>query len=341
MLGSSINERLRLGAAAEAAGDLDRAAAHYIDVWRDAYGNGDASLGMQRVGKLLFARAIAVRDKNKLNEAIALLVRSIELSPTSDEVRAELKRLIGPHPDRDMTQECLIYPNAARGNAIYGEAVQCAIEFATFGGIRGDIYEFGVLAGWTAGLFAKAMRDTQFFGDLYLFDSFHGLPRDKSAVDRQSYDVERGIWDAEMELPDSIISQLGMPLPAHIHKMLSRIIGRDRIHIREGFFSQSLKSRLPTKAAIVHMDCDLYSSTVEVFQALERDEVLQDGTLIMFDDWNCNRGNPAFGQRRALREFLKRHDGRYETSPFMRYGFNCAAFILHDNREVPPELRIP
>jgi len=336
----TIAQRLKLGAAAEAAQDIEKAAAFYVDVWRDAYGNGYASHGMQRIGKLLFARAIAVRDQNRLDEAIDLLVRSIELSPTSGEERAELNRLIGPEPGPNLTKQCLVYPNAARGTAIYTEAVQRAIEFVTYGGIRGDIYEFGVLAGWTAGLFVTAMRDTQFYGDLYLFDSFHGLPREKSAVDKQSYDVERGIWDAEMELPESILSQLGMSLPAHIHKMLSRIVGRDRIHIREGFFSESLKARLPTKAAIVHMDCDLYSSTAEVFQALERDDVLQDGTLIMFDDWNCNRGNPAFGQRRALREFLDRHKGRYDVSPFMTYGFNCAAFILHDNGVVPVELRM-
>jgi O-methyltransferase len=59
--------------------------------------------------------------------------------------------------------------------------------------------------------------------------------------------------------------------------------------------------------------------------------VLQDGTVLTFDDWNCNRANPAFGQRRAFREFLETHPAKYSASHYLNYGFNCAAFILHLN----------
>ena len=65
--------------------------------------------------------------------------------------------------------------------------------------------------------------------------------------------------------------------------------------------------------------------------ALHRDDVLADGTVMMFDDWNCNRANPAFGQRRAFREFLETHAAIYSASHYLNYGFNCAAFILHRN----------
>ncbi|MEM6384554.1 MAG: hypothetical protein AAF739_17965, partial [Pseudomonadota bacterium] len=85
-----------------------------------------------------------------------------------------------------------------------------------------------------------------------------------------------------------------------------------------------------TKAAIVHLDCDLYQSTVECFDALVRDDVLQDGTILLFDDWNCNRGNPLFGQRRAFDEFLAKNADRFSASHFYNYGHNCSAWILHD-----------
>ena len=85
------------------------------------------------------------------------------------------------------------------------------------------------------------------------------------------------------------------------------------------------------KAALVHMDCDLYQSTVEVLDFLERSDALQDGCVVMFDDWNCNKASPWFGERRAFREFLERQD-RYTSSQFFTYGFNGAAFILHDKR---------
>jgi O-methyltransferase len=334
----TLDQHLAQAEAQESHGDLDGAAKAYVAIFRTAFGYGPAQLALQRIAKQTFAQAIEVRDRGDVNGALDLLVRSIELNPRSGEARAELDRLVSLQPNRDMTIECLVFPDSARATKFYGDAIQTAIDFCVYGGITGDIYEFGVLAGWTAHLFAERMRDTQFFGDLYLFDSFEGLPRQKWQVDADSYDVARGIWESEMALPEDLIAELGMPIEKHIALMLSRLISRDRLHIRKGFFSDSLRDPLPGKAAIVHLDCDLYQSTVEVFEALERDHVLQDGTVLMFDDWNCNRGNPAFGQRRALREFLERNDGRYEVSPYLNYGFNCAAFILHDFAGLPERL---
>jgi hypothetical protein len=31
--------------------------------------------------------------------------------------------------------------------------------------------------------------------------------------------------------------------------------------------------------------------------------MISEGAVILFDDWNCNRANPAFGERRAWREY--------------------------------------
>ncbi len=75
-------------------GDLDAAIAGYISVYRSAYGNGEAKAGLNRLGKDLFVKAIAVRDKGDASGAIALAVRSLELNPDSGEVRAEAERLI-------------------------------------------------------------------------------------------------------------------------------------------------------------------------------------------------------------------------------------------------------
>jgi len=334
-----LDDYIALAEEAELKGNRIDAARHFAAAFRLAFGHGRACLGLQRIAKTFFADAIAARHVGRIEDALELLVRSIELNPGSNESRAELTRLLGVKQKRDMTSECLIFPDATRALRFYGDAIQTAIDFCVYGGVVGDIYEFGVLAGWTARLFAVRMRDSQFYGDLYLFDSFQGLPRQKSFVDKASYDVTRGIWQDEMEFPESIIAELGMPIDSHIRTMLSRIISRDRIHIRKGFFSDTLQIPLQTKAAIVHFDCDLYQSTIEVFEALKRDDILQDGTILMFDDWNCNRANPAFGQRRALREFLNGSNGRYAVSNYLNYGFNCAAFILHDFMSVPEGLR--
>jgi hypothetical protein len=313
-------------------GDRERAIARFSAATRRVNRYAPAKRELDVLAKNIFAEAISVRDTGDVEGAIAALVHSVELNPDSGEVRAELKRLLDGLPlRRDLTTECLIFPDAARADAFYRQAIQTCMDFVVYGGIDGDVLEFGVLAGWTARRFAETMRDMHFLGDLHLFDSFEGLPLSKSEIDTRSYDVTRGVWKEEMKLPDSWIEELGMEIDQHVVASLSRVIGRSRIHVRRGFFSETLREPIRTKAAIVHLDCDLYESTIEVLSALHRDEVLADGTVLMFDDWNCNRANPAYGQRRALREFLDAHPTRYSVSHYLNYGFNCAAFILHFN----------
>jgi O-methyltransferase len=316
-------------------GERDNAIKGYVDVYRSSYGNGVAKDAMIRLSQELFANAITVRDRGDRQGAIDLAVRSLELHPDSGEVNAELKRMMSQSPSRDMTTECLVFPDAQRATQFYGEAIQRSLEFVVYGGVVGDILEFGTLAGWTARLFAERMRRIQFFGDLHLYDSFAGLPRAKDEIDRRSYDVTRGIWADEMELPSSLIAQLGEPIDVHVKRKLSTVIDGKRIHTHKGFYSDTLKEPIRSKAAIVHLDCDLYQSTKEVLDALHRDSVLQDGTVMLFDDWNCNRANPAFGQRRALAEFIAEHSATYGISEWFSYGFNCVAFILHDLRITP------
>jgi hypothetical protein len=324
-----IDRHVAQGATAEAAGDISAAITAYAAATRIINRYGPAKAALDRIAQNTFAEAIRVRDTGDTPGAIALLVRSIELNPSSGETRAELARLLGQRSVRDLTNECLIFPDQARAEAWYRNAIQTCMDFVVYGGIDGDIYEFGVLAGWTARRFAEIMRDMHYLGDLWLFDSFEGLPRPRGEIDNQSYDVTRGIWSGEMKLPDSWIEELGTSVDEHIVQRLSLVLSADRIHVRKGYFSETLQEPLGRPAALVHLDCDLYQSTVEVLEALHQRDGLQDGTILMFDDWNCNRANPAFGQRRAFREFLDRHNSIYMTSHFMNYGFNSAAFFLH------------
>jgi len=66
-----------------------------------------------------------------------------------------------------------------------------------------------------------------------------------------------------------------------------------------------------------------------VLWALYNNNVFQDGCVLMFDDWNCNKASPNYGERKAFQEFLEKQD-RYTSSLFFTYGFNGASFFLHD-----------
>lgn len=321
-----------LGMELEKSGDRSGAISRYKKAIQIVNNATEATLALHKISYQLFSEAIATRDSGDTDAAIDMLVQSIELHPASGEPIAELARLQKLEPEqRDLTKECFIFTDAVRADKFYRDAIQTCVDFVIYGGIPGDILEFGVLGGWTARRYSEVMRDSYFLGDLWLFDSFEGLPKSKHDLDMKSHDVQRGAWQEDMVLPNSILEELGMPIEEHIKQNLSRIISSDRIRIRKGFFSETFKAPINAKASIVHLDCDLYQSTVEVLDVLHRDEVLQDGTILMFDDWNCNRANPAYGQRRALGEFLERHTDRYSVSHYMNYGFNCAAYILHIN----------
>ncbi len=327
-----VDKRVAEGQAAEKAGDRAGAIKAYSGACRLINRYGHAKPGLDRIAKQLFAEAIQVRNSHGNAAAIPLLVQSIELNPDSEETRVELQRLLGKEkPRRDLTTECLIFPDRPRAERWYDEAIQTIMDFIVYGGVDGDIYEFGVLGGWTARQFATKLRDMHYLGDLHLYDSFEGLPRAKNEVDAASYDVTRGVWQEEMQLPQSWTQEFGCSIEEHIRQRLTLIISDARLHIHKGYFSETLKAPIKSrKAALVHFDCDLYQSTNEVLDALVRDEIIQDGTVFMFDDWNCNKANPAFGQRRSFREFLEKHADRYTASHYFNYGFNCAAFIVHE-----------
>jgi O-methyltransferase len=56
------------------------------------------------------------------------------------------------------------------------------------------------------------------------------------------------------------------------------------------------------KAAIIHVDCDLYASAKIALEFVK--PLLVDGTVIIFDDWYCFRGKSEFGEQCAFNEWI-------------------------------------
>jgi O-methyltransferase len=274
-----------------------------------------------------------ISPQTSQNDKLSLLTMAIEMDPANRAAREMLATALndrGGGPD--LTKMCFVFYDGNRARLIHEEAYKRALEFVTIGGIPGDVLEFGVLGGWSTRIFCEVMRDIFNLNDIHLFDSFDGLPEYDTSVDRESYEIAgRNVWSDKMKFPDEFLKQFGQPHQWHIRDRLSEVVRADRIKIHKGFYSETLKGDLNLKAAIVHLDCDLYQSTAEVLWNLFRTGALQDGTVLLFDDWNCNRGNPNYGERRAFDEFL---DGQstYTATPWYTYGYNGAAYILHDMR---------
>jgi hypothetical protein len=210
--------------------------------------------------------------------------------------------------------------------------VQCAYNFA----VEGDIAEFGTMTGRTAVLLAHAisMCDKLYpyhvmrelagkQKDLWLFDSFRGLPdASKTSVDKDAIHVRSQIGGA---------GNLRGLSSAELLQACARALAPSRIRIYEGWYADTVKT-IPdgAKFALIHLDCDLYSSTVDVLHPLFSRRMISEGAAIFFDDYDTNRASPDFGQRRAWKECVGRYD--IEFSDHGEYGFGSHKFIVHSYR---------
>ena len=120
-------------------------------------------------------------------------------------------------------------------------------------------------------------------------------------------------------------------VPETIEKRISKIIPSTHLSIHKGFYSTTFQQgTIDTPPAIVHIDCDLYQSAKEVLSTLFSQNLVQDGLVILFDDYNCSRANPNFGERKAFKEILEEYTN-YSSSLFYYYGWHGAAFLIHKN----------
>ena len=147
----------------------------------------------------------------------------------------------------------------------------------------------------------------------YGFDSFQGLPAPQGVGD------EGSPWQPG----DFAVSK------AQVESYL-RSFNADfsRFSLHEGFFSNELFASLARTvsfrpAGLVLIDCDLYSSTVPVLRFLY--EHLVDGTIVLFDDYNCFHRADDRGQRRALAEFLREHPD-VRAVPLRAFGWHGQGF---------------
>ena len=159
--------------------------------------------------------------------------------------------------------------------------------------IDGYYMEFGSHTGRTMRLAWDAFH--ALFDFTYVsFDSFEGLP-EMPAMDRMQIWQPGSLATSEEDFVRLVVEN-GMP--------------REKLVTVKGFYDRTLtpelKERLlPAKAAVIYVDCDLYSSTVPVLEWAK--DFLQRGTVLVFDDWFCFYGDPDYGERRAFREFRERY----------------------------------
>jgi len=200
-----------------------------------------------------------------------------------------------------------------------------AVEYIDYEAVSGDIVEFGVFTGISLALLAKAHSfDTKgMHRRVGGFDSFRGLPGSNEPHAR---------WrpgDCSSNHSWHPLLRVGDPVTPDVTRQLFELSGLDAPMLHVGPFSETLPAAFPAahpKVALAHFDCDLYESTRDALAAIA--PVLQDGAMLLFDDWFHYRGHPGKGEARAFSEFLAAHH-QWGAVQYQPYATFCNSFILH------------
>ena len=154
---------------------------------------------------------------------------------------------------------------------------------------EGWAVEFGVYSGYSTGLIAKQMP-------VIGFDSFEGLPED---------------W--RKGFPKGKFTTEGMDLP---HPPDGNAI------LVPGWFEDTVPMFPFPKLGLVHIDCDLYSSTVTALEGVL--SAIGPGTYVVFDEFHGYPG-AEHHEAKAWQEFIDKYHILAET---VAYGPEERAFVI-------------
>lgn len=163
-----------------------------------------------------------------------------------------------------------------------------------------SLLEFGVFSGYTLRYFSNLYdhfnMDKIFFG----FDSFSGLPKEESDLNNPDY------WNEGAFTGYSKV---------YINQLLPFV------NVKEGWFKDTLNDETLVEVkkhqiGLVHIDCDIYTSTMDVLEWLVKNDLLIEGMLIMYDDWGGHYkkgvGEYECGEGKAHKEICEKYRLEFE-----------------------------
>jgi hypothetical protein len=146
------------------------------------------------------------------------------------------------------------------------------------------VLEFGVNSGGTIKQLRNSLSDKY---ELFGFDSFEGLPEDWV-----------GTWAKKGDMSTKGI-----------------IPNIDGVTFYKGWFTDTIPQykQVAKTIALLHVDCDLYSSTIDVLYGLK--DYIVSGTIIVFDEWYYNHNDTEQNrqhEQKAFFEWVSEFNIKYE-----------------------------
>lgn len=155
--------------------------------------------------------------------------------------------------------------------------------------LNGIWAEFGVFTGKTINYISKFTENK-----VYGFDTFEGLP-DQWDVSNDCI-IEKGYYSFEDYSKKN-----------NIYKKLP--IVNENVLLIKGEFKNTLKDHLKLPISFMHVDCDTYSSTVDIFR--DTTENIMNGCVLVFDEF-INYPNYHKHEYKAFMEWVDTNSITYE-----------------------------
>ena len=214
----------------------------------------------------------------------------------------------------------ILFPPIAVHNIGKYFALKKAFYLTTIDGVKGDYVEFGVFTGSSMSCAFRCARTTRlgklqetsrFFG----FDSFEGFG-DISDKDHHPFFTDKNFAVSLKK----------------VQKRLNRIKKPNQtLRLVKGFFSKTLDGKTPStykiqKSTVVLIDCDTYDAALSCFKFIG--PVIQEGTIIIIDDFYSYKGNSRKGTYGAFKDFLKEYN-KYQFRRIFDYGIGGISYIAY------------
>jgi len=167
--------------------------------------------------------------------------------------------------------------------------------------ITGDVVECGVYNGGSASILASACIRSPLNRNIWLFDSFEGLP-EPCIEDGIKSIGWKGWCHGDLARVNTILSELSIP--------------ESRVRIVKGWFQDTFPSVQIHDIALLHIDADWYESVKLCLEKFY--DSVRPGGFVVIDDYGHWEGS-----RKATDEFLERRGIDIEL---VRVGYTCRYF---------------
>jgi hypothetical protein len=199
------------------------------------------------------------------------------------------------------------------------QAIKKAMYITAHDKTFGSYIEFGVFTGSSFNFAMKANTSLdKLLGrsecDFIGFDSFSGFGEIKENDNHPRFQDDTFAVDEKKIL-----------------KNIKKNSNNQKYQIIKGFYKDTLikkpKDYAIKKARVVMIDCDLKEPTALALNFVK--DILQKGTIILFDDYIFYKGDESKGEFAAFKEFQEKNPNIKLRSAF-EYGYGSKAFIISD-----------